>query len=62
MMITKKNVARISFWAGAVTTIWGAVLLFDKIQSESVDLFWVTNLFLAGGVLLLCSLLFVKHE
>ncbi|WP_104963053.1 hypothetical protein [Pseudomonas sp. XWY-1] len=56
MSISKKvQMARLSFWAGTVTTLWGAFVLIEKIHSESVDLFWASTLFLVGGVLLVSS-------
>ena len=56
-MSTSKKVqmAKLSFWAGTVTTICGGFVLIDKIHSESVDLFWASTLFLVGGVLLVSS-------
>ena len=57
MKITKTKVARLTFWAGTVTTLWGGFVLIDRIHSESVDLSWPSTLFLVGGVLLLSSFL-----
>lgn len=56
-MSTSKKVqmARLPFWAGTVTTLWGGFVLIDKIHSEPVDLFWASTLFLVGGVLLVSS-------